>query len=81
MSEVVDCCFCSSSSSSSVTVKVFSSLPRMTVTCTVSPISCERTLRMTSSAELTVEPSMPMMMSPFWMPAVAAGPFSVTSET
>ena len=75
------CCFCSSASSSSVTSKLISWDLRMTVTLTVSPMLWERTAKITSSAELICTPSMAVMMSPFWMPALAAGPFSVTSAT
>ena len=64
-----------------VTLAVFSSLPRMNLTVTVSPMLCERTAKIMPSAEVIALPSTPVMMSPFSMPAAAAGLPSVTEMT
>jgi len=72
---------CSASSEPSVTVKSFFSSPRMTVTVTVSPVSCDLTARIMPSAEVISSPSMAMMMSPASMPADSAGLPERTSAT
>ena len=64
-----------------MTSTVFSSLPRMNVTETVWPTSCERTSRIMPSAEVMALPLTAVMMSPFWMPAFSAGPPEATSAT
>jgi len=64
-----------------VTVNSFFSSPRMTVTVTMSPVSCERTAKIMPSAEVMSSPSMAMMMSPALMPADSAGLSARTSAT
>ncbi len=53
----------------------------MSVTLTVSPMSCERTARIMPSADVISSPSTATMMSPFLMPALSAGLPLVTSAT